>query len=103
MATASGTRSISASAIALSSTVIIVKILYDKRELDTLPGRVTLGILVLQDLFAILFLAVQPSLNDLRFDVILLSLGRVGILVATALLVSRFVLAVYVSAHRAVA
>ena len=78
--------------IALSSTVIIVKILYDKRELDTLPGRVTLGILVLQDLFAILFLAVQPSLNDLRFDVILLSIGRVGILVATALLVSRFVL-----------
>ena len=79
-------------AIALSSTVIIVKILYDKRELDTLPGRVTLGILVLQDLFAILFLAVQPSLNDLRFDVILLSFGRVGILVASALLVSRFVL-----------
>jgi len=78
--------------IALSSTVIIVKILYDKRELDTLPGRITIGILVLQDLFAILFLAVQPSLNDLRIDVILLSFGRVGILVATALLVSRFVL-----------
>lgn len=38
-------------AAALSSTVIIVKVLYDKRELDTLPGRITLGILVLQDLF----------------------------------------------------
>ncbi len=37
-------------AAALSSTVIIVKMLYDKRELDTLPGRVTLGLLVLQDL-----------------------------------------------------
>ena len=32
-------------AAALSSTVIIVKILYDKRELDTLPGRITLGVL----------------------------------------------------------
>ena len=53
-------------AAALSSTVIIVKMLYDKRELDTLPGRVTLGVLVLQDLFVILFLAVQPSLDDLR-------------------------------------
>jgi Kef-type K+ transport system membrane component KefB len=79
-------------AAALSSTVIIVKILYDKRELDTLPGRVTLGVLVLQDLFAILFLAIQPSLNDLRFDVILLSIGRVCVLVVTALLISRFVL-----------
>ena len=79
-------------AVALSSTVIIVKVLYDKRELDTLPGRITLGVLVLQDLFAILFLAVQPSLNDLRVDVIFLSVGRVGILVAATLLISRFVL-----------
>ncbi len=55
-------------AAALSSTVIIVKILYDKRELDTLAGRVTLGVLVLQDLFAILFLAVQPSLGELKFE-----------------------------------
>jgi Kef-type K+ transport system membrane component KefB len=78
--------------VALSSTVIIVKVLYDKRELDTLPGRITLGVLVLQDLFAILFLAVQPSLNDLRLDVLFLSVGRVAILVAAALLISRFVL-----------
>ena len=54
-----------AAAVALSSTVIIVKVLYDKFELDTLPGRITLGVLVLQDLFAILFLAIQPSLERL--------------------------------------
>ena len=81
-----------AAAVALSSTVIIVKVLYDKFELDTLPGRITLGVLVLQDLFAILFLAVQPSLNDLHLDVALLSVVRVGALVATALLISRFTL-----------
>ena len=79
-------------AAALSSTVIIVKVLYDKRELDTLPGRITLGILVLQDLFVILFLAIQPSLNDLRVSVLLISLVRVAALVATALLMSRFIL-----------
>jgi Kef-type K+ transport system membrane component KefB len=78
--------------LALSSTVIIVKVLYDKREIDTLPGRITLGVLVLQDLFAILFLAVQPSLNDLRLDVIFLSVVRVASLIAVALLTSRFVL-----------
>ena len=47
----------------MSSTVIIVKILYDKRELETLAGRVTLGVLVLQDVATILFLAVQPNLK----------------------------------------
>lgn len=79
-------------ACALSSTVIIVKVLYEKRELDTLPGRITLGVLVLQDIFAILFLAVQPSLADLQASVILLSIGRVAVLVAAALLVSRYAL-----------
>lgn len=79
-------------ACALSSTVIIVKVLYEKRELDTLPGRITLGVLVLQDIFAILFLAVQPSLANLQVGVILLSIGRVAVLVAAALLVSRYVL-----------
>lgn len=79
-------------ACALSSTVIIVKVLYEKRELDTLPGRITLGVLVLQDIFAILFLAVQPSLANLQASVILLSIGRVAVLVAAALVVSRYVL-----------
>ena len=79
-------------ACALSSTVIIVKVLYEKRELDTLPGRITLGVLVLQDIFAILFLAVQPSLANLQVSVILLSVGRVGVLVATAIVLSRYVL-----------
>lgn len=79
-------------ACALSSTVIIVKVLYEKRELDTLPGRITLGVLVLQDIFAILFLAVQPSLANLQARVILLSIGRVAVLVTAALLVSRYVL-----------
>src|SRR3954465_10253259 len=79
-------------ACTLSSTVIIVKVLYEKRELDTLPGRITLGVLVLQDIFAILFLAVQPSLADLQVSVILLSIARVGALVVPAMALSRYVL-----------
>jgi Kef-type K+ transport system membrane component KefB len=81
-----------AAAVALSSTVIIVKVLYDKFELDTLPGRITLGVLVLQDLFAILFLAIQPSLDNLQVDIVLLSVVRVGVLLTAALLISRFTL-----------
>jgi Kef-type K+ transport system membrane component KefB len=81
-----------AAAASLSSTVIIVKVLYDKFELDTLPGRITLGVLVAQDLVAILFLAIQPSLNDLQLDVALLSVVRVAALLAVALLISRYTL-----------
>ena len=51
-------------AAAMSSTVIIVKLLYDQRELETLAGRVTLGVLVLQDVATILFLALQPNLKN---------------------------------------
>lgn len=79
-------------AAAMSSTVIIVKILYDKRELDTLPGRITLGVLVIQDLFAILFLAIQPNLDNLEVGILLMSLARVVGLVVVALLASRYVL-----------
>jgi Kef-type K+ transport system membrane component KefB len=79
-------------AAALSSTVIIVKILYDKRELDTLAGRITLGVLVLQDLFAILFLALQPNLQHPSFGVIAVSMGKVVLLVAAAFLASKFLL-----------
>ncbi len=49
-------------AVSLSSTMIVVKLLYDKFELATLPGRLTLGVLVFQDVWAILVLAIQPSL-----------------------------------------
>jgi Kef-type K+ transport system membrane component KefB len=79
-------------AVALSSTVIIVKVLYEKRELDTLPGRITLGVLVLQDLFAILFLAIQPNLGNLQIGILALSVARVFVLVGAALMISRFVL-----------
>ncbi len=87
-------------ACALSSTVIIVKILYEKRELDTFAGRITLGILVLQDLFAILFLAIQPQLKDPSLGLVGKSFLNVAILVAIAFVVSRFVLP---SVFRAVA
>jgi Kef-type K+ transport system membrane component KefB len=79
-------------AAAMSSTVIIVKILYDKRELETLAGRVTLGVLVLQDVATILFLAVQPNLKHPEAGVMLVAVWHVILLLSVALLVSRFVL-----------
>ncbi|MBM3132066.1 MAG: sodium:proton exchanger, partial [Chloroflexi bacterium] len=68
------------------------KILYDKFELDTLPGRITLGVLVLQDIWAIMFLTVQPELADPQVSTIGLSLLKVGALVVGCLVAARFVL-----------
>jgi Kef-type K+ transport system membrane component KefB len=81
-------------AAALSSTVIIVKLLYDKRELDTVVGRLTLGVLVLQDVFAILFLALQPNLRDPQLLPLLFSLGKVAALGLVAYGASRYLLPV---------
>ena len=51
-------------ALALSSTMVVVKLLSDKREIDTLHGRIIISILLVQDVVAILALAVIPSLNS---------------------------------------
>lgn len=79
-------------ATALSSTVIIVKLLYEKRELDTLQGRITLGVLVLQDLVAIMFLAIQPNLTNPGIGILMTSAGKVLVLLIIAFTASRFAL-----------
>jgi Kef-type K+ transport system membrane component KefB len=81
-----------AMAMALSSTMIVVKLLYDKHELMTLPGRLTLGILVFQDIWAILVLAVQPTLLDPSTAVLVSSLFKGLLLVAVSLAASRYLL-----------
>jgi Kef-type K+ transport system membrane component KefB len=79
-------------AAAISSTMIVVKLLYDKFELDTVPGRITLGILVFQDIWAILVLALQPNLRNPQVVPLAGSLGKGILLVGLSLLVSRYVL-----------
>jgi Kef-type K+ transport system membrane component KefB len=70
--------------LALSSTLVVVKLLYDKSELTTLPGRITLGVLVCQDIWAIVFLALQPNLHDPHFGTLLESFGKgAGLVIMT--------------------
>lgn len=79
-------------AVSLSSTLIVVKLLFDKLEMSTLAGRITLGVLVFQDLWAIAFLALQSSLHELRPAVLLGSVSAGVALVASAGVLSRYVL-----------
>lgn len=77
---------------ALSSTAVVVKLLYDKGELDTIAGRVTLGVLVVQDIYAIFVLAFQPNFAHPTLKPILLALGGTFLLLAAGFLVSKYVL-----------
>lgn len=52
-------------AIAFSSTIIIVKLLSDKKDLTSLHGKLAIGILLAQDLVAILTLVFLPSVRYL--------------------------------------
>ena len=50
-------------ALAFSSTIIIVKLLSDKREIDALHGRISLGILIVQDVAVVLAMVVASALG----------------------------------------
>lgn len=65
--------------IAFSSTMIVIKLVSDKRELDTLHGRIVVGILLLEDLLAILALSILTSLDGNSFFIIVFALVK-GIL-----------------------
>jgi len=51
-------------ALTFSSTIIIMKLLSDKGDLETLYGKISIGFLLVQDLIAILILMVISSLSS---------------------------------------
>jgi Kef-type K+ transport system membrane component KefB len=79
-------------ALSLSSTLIVVKLLFDKLEIATFAGKLTLGVLIFQDLWAISFLALQPNLEHLGIGPLLRSLAAGAALVGMAAVLSRYVL-----------
>ncbi len=50
-------------AVSFSSTIIIMKLLSDKRDLETLYGRIAMGFLIVQDLIAIFILMLISSIS----------------------------------------
>lgn len=78
--------------LALSSTLVVVKLLHDKFEIGTTAGRLTVGILVLQDVWAIAFMAFQPNLTRPELGAIGKSLGLGALLLVAAFILSKFLL-----------
>ena len=51
-------------ALTFSSTIIVIKLFSDKRELDQLHGRIAVGVLIVQDLLVIISMIVVASLGQ---------------------------------------
>lgn len=49
--------------LSLSSTIVVVKVLSEKKDLSSFTGKLSLGILLLQDILAIVLLVFLPSLG----------------------------------------
>jgi Kef-type K+ transport system membrane component KefB len=84
-------------ALTFSSTIIIVKLLSDKREIDSLHGRIAVGFLIVQDLAVVIAMMVMSALRGDAGEGSLLALAgsltlRIGIAGLGLYLLMRYVL-----------
>lgn len=78
--------------LALSSTVIVVKLLSDKNEINTLHGRIAIGVLLIQDLVAILAIMLFSSMNSISTTILLSGLYKLITLFAISFVAYIFIL-----------
>lgn len=77
---------------AFSSTMIVIKIISEREELDTLHGRILVGILVIQDIIVIMAMPFLSSLSSFSWIIVVKMLIGTVILAAVAYLFDKFVM-----------
>lgn len=83
-----------ASCFSLSSTAVVTKILFEKGGLDSLPGEIMVGWLLVQDLAVLPMLLILPKiavLETISFWQIILTIIKVGVLLFLVLVLGRLV------------
>jgi len=80
--------------VAASSTLLVVKLFQESFQLDTEAGRTALGLLIFQDFWAIVVLALQPAFHAPEAGPILLSLAGIALLAGIATAIARFIIPV---------
>ncbi|PLW79385.1 sodium:proton exchanger [Candidatus Woesearchaeota archaeon] len=81
-------------AISFSSTIIIMKLLYDKNDVDSLYGRISIGFLLVQDIVAV-FIILMISSMDVTNDytsLVIRSIVSLIALVSIIFLVNKYVI-----------
>ncbi len=77
--------------LAFSSTMIVIKLLSDKNHLETLHGRIILGILLVQDILVVIALPILSTFSNLNLESISISLFKGFLLFVIALFANRFI------------
>ncbi|MEK6969638.1 MAG: cation:proton antiporter [Nanoarchaeota archaeon] len=76
--------------VMFSSTMVVMKLLSDKQELNTLHGRIIVGILLLEDVVAIFAISLLSSINSFSLAMLGIALAKFAILFAVAYLCSKY-------------
>ena len=78
--------------LAFSSTMVVIKLLSDREQLDTLHGRIILAILLVQDIIVILALSLMGNLDSLSPLTFVVSILRGFVLFIVAYFSSKYLL-----------
>ena len=82
-------------AITFSSTIIVVKLLSDKREIDQLHGQIAVGFLIVQDILVIIAMVVVAAIGSrdgaVDRSIPVLLIGSI-VFIAAAVLISKYLL-----------
>jgi Kef-type K+ transport system membrane component KefB len=82
-------------ALTFSSTIIVVKLLSDKREIDSLHGRIAMGVMIVQDVAVVIALMLLGSLREAQAvplaQVAALALAKLAAAAALVLAALRYV------------
>ena len=76
--------------MAASSTLLVVKILQESFQLDTTSGRVSLGLLIFQDIWAIIVIALQPNFSDPQLTPIISAFAGIALLTGVTVLMAHY-------------
>jgi len=79
-------------AVSFSSTIIVMKILSDKKQLDSLSSKISIGILIVQDLVAVGVLIFISSMSGINNSNTLESFVAGGILIVVLFFAGYFIL-----------
>ncbi|MBS3157787.1 cation:proton antiporter [Candidatus Woesearchaeota archaeon] len=77
--------------VTFSSTMVVIKLLSDKKQLDTLHARIIIGILLLEDLFAVFALSTMSIIENITPAVFLIALFKGAIFLLGAILIIMYV------------
>lgn len=81
-------------AVAASSTVLVVALFQQNFLLDTVSGRIALAMLVFEDIWSVIVLAIQPSFDEPSVGPIVATFVGIAVLALIAWLLARYVLPV---------